>query len=295
VFLLLVSASQAILFTPSADAQIAKKCDGGISLKLSAALVPQGALVQAEVAAAKTLPAQTTAEWNGKPSLLWSEEGTGTLHGLIGVDLETLPGRYEWKVSWMDPSGKPLMCTAAVTVRSGKFPTEHLKVEKQFVEPDPAQEKRAEADQQKMRAIYDTVTPQALWKGKFRLPLDGVNTGGNFGRRRVLNGQPRSPHAGVDFPAAAGTPVFASQSGKVVLAEELYYSGNTIVIDHGFGIYTMYAHLSQMDVKPGDTVEATTQIGKVGATGRVTGPHLHWGLTVQRARVNAMGIVQRRP
>jgi murein DD-endopeptidase MepM/ murein hydrolase activator NlpD len=296
VLLLLVSTSLASLFAPAASAQIAKKCDGGISLKLSAASVPQGALVQAEVAAAKILPAQSTAEWNDKPSLLWGENGSPkSLHGLIGVDLETVPGRYEWKVSWVDAAGKPLTCTAVVTVRSGKFPTERLKVEKQFVEPDPSQEKRAEADQQKMHTIYDTMTPQALWKGKFRLPLDGVKTGGNFGRRRVLNGQPRSPHAGVDFPAAAGTPVFASQSGKVVLAEELYYSGNTIVIDHGFGIYTMYAHLSQVDVKPGDTVEATTQIGEVGATGRVTGPHLHWGLTVQHARVNAMGIVQRRP
>jgi hypothetical protein len=295
LFFLLVSTSLASPFAPAASAQIVKKCDGGISLKLSAALVPQGALVQAEVVAAKTLPAQTTAEWNGKPSLLWSEEGAHTLRGLIGVDLETVPGRYEWKVSWVDAAGKPLLCTAAITVRSGKFSTERLKVEKQFVEPDPAQEKRAEADQQKMRAIYDTVTPQVLWKGKFRLPLDGVKTGGNFGRRRVLNGQPRSPHAGLDFPAVAGTSVFASQSGKVVLAEELYYSGNTIVIDHGFGIYTMYAHLSQVDVKPGDTVEAATQIGKVGASGRVTGPHLHWGLTVQHARVNAMGIVQRRP
>jgi murein DD-endopeptidase MepM/ murein hydrolase activator NlpD len=295
VLFLSVFTALANLFTPSANAQVLKKCVDGISLKLSAASVPQGALIQAEVAAAKTLSAQTTAEWNGKPSLLWSEEGTRTLHGLIGMDLETVPGRYEWKVSWVDAAGKPLMCTAVITVRSGKFPTEHLKVEKQFVEPDPAQEKRAEADQQKMRVIYDTVTPQALWMGKFRLPLDGVKTGGNFGRRRVLNGQPRSPHAGVDFPAAAGTPVFASQSGKVVLAEELYYSGNTIVIDHGFGIYTMYAHLSQVEVKPGDTVEATTEIGKVGATGRVTGPHLHWGLTIQHARVNAMGIVQRRP
>jgi murein DD-endopeptidase MepM/ murein hydrolase activator NlpD len=99
----------------------------------------------------------------------------------------------------------------------------------------------------------------------------------------------------VDFPSLAGTPVFASQSGKVAVAEELYYSGNTILIDHGFGIYTMYAHLSQMDVKAGQSVEGGTQIGKVGATGRVTGPHLHWGLTIQHARVNAMGIVERRP
>ena len=258
-------------------------------------MAAQGGVVQGELIATKALP-QATAEWNGKPSLLWSEEGTPkSLHALLGIDLETPPGKYEWKVSWPDAAGKPLTCSAVITIHSGKFPTEHLKVEKQFVEPNAEQQKRAEADQQKMRAIYDTVTPHVLWKGKFRLPLAGVKTGGNFGRRRVLNGLPRSPHAGVDFPAATGTPVFASQSGKVVVAEDLYYSGNTIVIDHGFGIYTMYAHLSELQVQPGQSVDATTQIGKVGATGRVTGPHLHWGLTIQHARVNAMGIVERRP
>jgi hypothetical protein len=284
-----------MLFAPAAYAQIVKKCEDGISLKLSAASVAQGAVLQAEVAAANASP-QAAAEWDGKPSLLWNEEGTAkSLHGLIGIDLETVPGRYEWKVSWSDALGKSHTCGMLVTVRSGKFLTEHLKVEKQFVEPDPAQEKRAEADREKLRVIYDAVTPQVLWKGKFRLPLAGVKSGGNFGRRRVLNGQPRSPHAGVDFPSPAGTPVYASQSGKVVVAEELYYSGNTIVIDHGFGIYTMYAHLSQMEVKPGQSVDRESQIGKVGATGRVTGPHLHWGLTIQHARVNAMGIVQRRP
>jgi murein DD-endopeptidase MepM/ murein hydrolase activator NlpD len=122
-----------------------------------------------------------------------------------------------------------------------------------------------------------------------------VTTGGNFGRRRILNGEPRSPHGGVDFPAAAGTAVFASQSGKIVLAEGLYYSGNTVVIDHGYGIYTMYAHLSKIEVQAGQMVKAGEELGKVGATGRVTGPHLHWGLTINHARVNAMQIAQRQP
>jgi murein DD-endopeptidase MepM/ murein hydrolase activator NlpD len=211
------------------------------------------------------------------------------------VDLEKAPGKYEWKISWNGPDGKAMTCSASVTVRKGQFRTESLKVDNQFVQPDAQQQKRAEEDQKKMKAIYDTVTPERLWEGKFRLPLKDVSTGGNFGRRRILNGQPRSPHAGVDFPAASGTPVFAAQSGKVVLAEELYYSGNTVVIDHGYGIYTMYAHLSEIGVKPGQDIAVSREIGKVGATGRVTGPHLHWGLTIEHARVNGMDIVQRMP
>jgi len=146
-----------------------------------------------------------------------------------------------------------------------------------------------------MKAVYDTVTPERLWDGKFQYPLKGVTTGGNFGRRRILNGQPRSPHAGVDFPAPSGTPVFASQSGKVMIAEDLYYSGNTVVIDHGYGIFTMYCHLSQIGVAAGQMAKVGEEIGKVGATGRVTGPHLHWGLTIDHARVNAVQIAQRQP
>ena len=288
------------LLTPgSSQAQapvpVRKPCGEGITLKLNAAIATQGSLLVAEVASTNIVPA-ITAEWDGRAIPVWSEGKNPTsLHALLGVDLEKAPGRYEWKISWEGADGKANTCSAQVTVHAGKFPTERLKVEKQFVQPDPEQQKRAEEDQKKMRAIYDTVTPEALWTGKFRLPLKEPATGGNFGRRRILNGEARSPHAGVDFPAPSGTPVFASQSGKVVLAEELYYSGNTVVIDHGYGIYTLYAHLSEIGVHAGDAVEASSEIGKVGATGRVTGPHLHWGLTVEHARVNAMDIVHRQP
>lgn len=275
--------------------QVRKTCEGGITLKLNAGVTAQGSLLLAEVVGTKPLSG-FSGDWDGRAIPMWNEgEKNATLHGLIGVDLEKAPGRYAWKVSWKNAAGEEKSCSVLVTVRAGKFPTERLTVEKQFVQPDPEQEKRAEEDQKKMRAIFETVTPERYWDGKFLLPLKGVTTGGNFGRRRILNGEARSPHAGVDFPALAGTPVFAAQAGNVVLAEELYYSGNTVVIDHGYGIYTLYAHLSAMEAKPGQMVEAGDEIGKVGATGRVTGPHLHWGLTVERARVNATGIVQRMP
>ena len=284
-----------VLMAGPAFPQLRKSCPEGITLRLNAGMVSQGSLLLAEVASTKTLPSLSS-EWDGHPLPLWREgEKPTVLHGLIGVDLEKPPGRYEWKVSWPGTGGDELSCSLRVSVRSGKFPTEHLKVEGQYVQPNPEQQKRAEEDQKKMRAIYDTLTPERLWDGKFHLPLKDVTTGGNFGRRRVLNGEARSPHAGVDFSAAAGTPVYASQAGRVVLAEELYYSGNTVVIDHGYGIYTLYAHLSEIGVHTGDKVEAGADIGKVGATGRVTGAHLHWGLTIQHARVNAMQIVQRQP
>lgn len=274
---------------------IKKACGSGIVLKLNSASASQGGLLLGEITGAK--PGQEfSAEWAGQPMPVWREApDSATLHALLGVDLDKPAGSYDWKISWSAADGKPLSCSLPVIVRPGKFPTERLTVEKQFVQPDPEQQKRAEEDQKKMKAIYDTVTPEVLWNGKFMVPLKGVTTGGNFGRRRVLNGEARSPHAGVDFPSPAGTPVYATQSGKVALAENLYYSGNTVVIDHGYGIHTLYAHLSEIDVRAGDSVEAAAEIGKVGATGRVTGPHLHWGLTVNHARVNALQIVQRQP
>jgi murein DD-endopeptidase MepM/ murein hydrolase activator NlpD len=176
-------------------------------------------------------------------------------------------------------------------VKAGHFATESLQVEQQFVEPNPEQLQRAQEEQKKLREILGRVTPDRLWQGNFRIPLDGVTAGKNFGRRRILNGQPGSPHGGVDFPATTGTPVHAAQRGHVVLAEELYFSGNTVLVDHGLGIYTFYGHLSEISVKVGDEVELGALLGKVGATGRVTGPHLHWGLTVNRARVNPLQIV----
>lgn len=293
-FVFLVSMGP-VLGATQTPSPVRKSCDGGVTLRATSGIAAQGSLVLTQVMTPKDVT-KVTSEWDGRDTPLWREPDKAlTLHGLLGVDLEKAPGQYEWKVSWLGPSGAAESCSVMLTVRTGKFATERLTVEQKFVQPDPEQEKRAEEDGKKMRAVYDTITPERLWDGKFQFPLKGVTTGGNFGRRRILNGQARSPHAGVDFPAAAGTAVFASQSGKVMLAEDLYYSGNTVVIDHGFGIFTMYCHLSKIGVNAGEMVKVGEEIGKVGATGRVTGPHLHWGLTIDHARVNAVQIAERQP
>ena len=244
---------------------------------------------------------EVTAEWNSKTVPFWQVH-SGQLdskatavdlrRALLGVDLEKPPGTYPLVVHLQTAGGKPATCSLQIPVRRGKFAVENLHVEKEFVAPDPEQIKRANEERDRLRAIFDQVTPEKLWTGDFRVPLDGVNTGGNFGKRRILNGQPGSPHTGVDFPSPTGTPVHAAQSGRVALAEELFFSGNTVVVDHGLGIYTFYGHLSEIDVKTGDELLAGQVLGKVGATGRVTGPHLHWGLTVERARVNPLQLVK---
>jgi murein DD-endopeptidase MepM/ murein hydrolase activator NlpD len=289
-----------ILFAPTAKANPAvvrgkMKCGQGAELRLSSRESSQGSLLLVEMRSAKPLR-EIKGEWTGKEVPFWRAKADAKSHfsvyrALLGVDLEQAAGRYDFAVTADAQSGEKMGCSVAVTVKAGHFATESLQVEQQFVEPNPEQLQRAQEEQERLREIFSRVTPERLWQGDFRIPLDGVTTGKNFGRRRILNGQPRSPHGGVDFPATTGTPVHAAQRGHVVLTEELYFSGNTVLVDHGLGIYTFYGHLSEISVKVGDEVEPGALLGKVGATGRVTGPHLHWGLTVNKARVNPLQIV----
>lgn len=294
---LMVGASVALVGAFSlADAAHAEDCGNGVELRLSTPDAAQGTLLLAQIRSAKQLD-EVAGKWNERDVPFWrereKEHGVASLDvrkALLGVDLEKAAGKYEFTVTVQLQSGERVSCQAIIGVKEGQFATENLTVKKQFVEPNPEQEARAEAETKRLREIYDRVTPERLWDGPFRLPLDGEFKGSNFGKRRVLNGHPGSPHGGVDFPAPTGTLVHAAQKGRVVLAEELFFSGNSVLVDHGLGIYTFYCHFSEIDAKVGDEVFAGTVLGKVGATGRVTGPHLHWGLEVQRARVNALEI-----
>jgi murein DD-endopeptidase MepM/ murein hydrolase activator NlpD len=287
-----------LLCARAASAAERPSCSGGLELRLTAPQASQGSLVLAEVRSKQPLR-EVTGKWNDRNVYFWKESAAAPRsassfdrrQALIGVDLEKAAGTYDLAVTATTEAGAQAACSAKLVVVAGKFATERLTVEKQFVEPNQQQADRAKAEQQKLRELFDTITPERLWQGPFRMPLDGGVRGTNFGKRRVLNGQSRSPHTGADFPALTGTPVHATQSGRVVLAEELYFSGNTVIVDHGLGVYSLYGHLSAIEVTAGDNVKAGSLLGKVGATGRVTGPHLHWGMTVNRARVDPVRMV----
>ena len=280
------------LLPAGAMAKDASACTAGTTLHLSAPEASQGSLLLIQLQSAKPI-GEVQGDWGGRSVPFWREGADEAQRsGLLGVDLEKAPGEYELKVTGQSANGARISCRVMLAVKKGLFATEKLHVEKQFVEPSPEQIKRADEERQRLREIFDRVAPQRLWNGKFRVPLDGVTSGSNFGKRRILNGNPGSPHGGVDLPGTTGTPVHAAQRGKVMLAEELFFAGNTVVLDHGLGIYTFYGHLSEIDAKVGDTLDAGAVLGKVGATGRVTGPHLHWGLSVERARVNPLQIVK---
>jgi murein DD-endopeptidase MepM/ murein hydrolase activator NlpD len=157
------------------------------------------------------------------------------------------------------------------------------------VDPAAAELERIRTEAARLETIFDTVTvPDHL--ETFVQPIPGV-AGSNFGTRSIFNGEARAPHAGTDFRGATGTPIAAPAGGRVVLAEELFFTGNTVVIDHGLGLYSLLAHLSRIDAHVGDGVVRGTTVGLLGATGRVTGPHLHWTVRLNGARVDPLSLV----
>jgi murein DD-endopeptidase MepM/ murein hydrolase activator NlpD len=167
-----------------------------------------------------------------------------------------------------------------------------LTVEEKYVELNPKDLARANREAKEINTIYASTLKEMLWTGPFTLPIPGETSGRNFGHRRVFNGEPRAPHNGSDLRAATGTPIHSSNRGRVVLAKNLFFTGNTVIVDHGLGVILLYAHLSRIDVKVGDMVDKGQLLGLSGATGRVTGPHLHWGLRIQGARVDPFTLVQ---
>jgi murein DD-endopeptidase MepM/ murein hydrolase activator NlpD len=196
---------------------------------------------------------------------------------LVGIDLATKPGTYRMS------SGVTLQ------VLPKQFPVRRLTVAPSFVTPPPEALPQIAADNAKTAALWGRVTPRK-WVNAFLLPVAEPPTS-SFGTRSIFNGQPRSPHTGTDFLSPAGTPIHAANHGVVALAEALYFTGNTVIIDYGDGLYSLFAHMSEIRARVGDIVEPETVVGLVGATGRVTGPHLHWGVRLQGANVDPLSLV----
>jgi murein DD-endopeptidase MepM/ murein hydrolase activator NlpD len=211
---------------------------------------------------------------------------------VIGVDLDTDAGDYPLEITRGFDDGSEAVQVDTVAVQGKDYPTTELTVAPGYVELSPENQERSAIESQEISAIYSTLTAEAFWTNAFAVPIPGTTGGRNFGHRRVFNGQPRSPHSGADLRAATGTEILAANSGRIVLAKNLFFSGNAVFIDHGLGVYTTYLHLSEMLVEPGEMVEQGQIIGLAGATGRVTGPHLHWGVRILDARVDPFALLE---
>jgi murein DD-endopeptidase MepM/ murein hydrolase activator NlpD len=224
----------------------------------------------------------------GRPIRFWAV-GPLEWRGLVAADLEARPATYEVDISGTDAYGAVRTDKTKLTVSRKQFETRRLRVGGEFVNPPAGEAERIASEAKRLAALFTQTTPRA-WQGTFQLPVPGTATS-SFGRLTVLNGQPRGRHQGADFRAATGTPVTAPNGGRIVLAEDLYFSGNTIVIDHGLGMFSLLAHLSRIDVVAGSDVTRGERLGLSGATGRVTGPHLHWALRLSEFSVDPLSVV----
>ncbi len=204
----------------------------------------------------------------------------------IGVDLEQPPGPLEVVFESTMRAGRPASARAALLVLDGAYPVQRLSVPRSFTDLDAPTLERIAREKTVLDRLWETVTPGRFWNGPFRAPLEPPARGSGFGLKRIINGEPRAPHTGIDFSVPSGTPVLASNAALVALAEDHFFGGKSLVLDHGEGLYTMYFHLREWLVRPGQRVAGGEPIGRVGRTGRATGPHLHWGVRLHRARID---------
>jgi hypothetical protein len=213
--------------------------------------------------------------------------GASTWRALIGIDLDVRPGMYHVSID-ADPGRGHASYDLVVAPR--RFRTRRLTVDPAFVTPPPSARERIDRDAALLDATWRAPAPERLWTTPFVRPVP-QEANSAFGTRSVFNGTPRSAHGGADFMSPAGTPIRAPNAGRIAIARDLYFSGNTVVIDHGLGLFSTLAHLSAFDVHEGDRVTVGQMVGRVGATGRVTGPHLHWAVRVGSARVDPLSVL----
>jgi len=218
-------------------------------------------------------PHTVTAKWMDR-ALTFTAGPRGTWYSLAGVSFETKPGTYDLSLEAVMDDGRTLRFNRSISVLAAKYKTSRLTVPQKYVTPEPETLQRIEAEKEIKKVAFAHVTALPEWSGNFVAPVQ-MEVSENYGTNRTFNGKLATVHRGTDFRAPAGTPVHASNGGEVVLARELYYEGNCIVIDHGLGFMSIYMHLSKFEVKEGDKVEKGQAIALSGGTGRVTGPHLH--------------------
>jgi hypothetical protein len=209
----------------------------------------------------------------------------GDSQAFLGIDLDVKPGVYRLDVKVEKKDGSEEVLHRDITVLDRVFPTERLWVKQDYVTPPRAVRERIRREAELVRTIFSLVTPEWLGDGAFIAPHPADHFP-NFGQRRLTNNTLRTVHCGVDVKVPFGDPIKAVNAGRVVLASSLFLSGNTVIIDHGLGVFSYYCHMSKLLVRRGDRVGKGDVIGKCGTTGRSTGPHLHWTMRIFDSRVD---------
>ena len=253
---------------------------GAIQLVAPTEPVAQGEVVLVSI---KELTSNSSVKglWQGDRLEFFKGDG-GEYRSLLGIDLKLKPGTYPLKVIVNFPKDRPQTLRTTLEVVEKDYGLQRLSLPQNMVTLDPQTLRRVRKEGARFRQLWPKQSPNRYWRGSFVRPVPGELTT-PFG----LN-----PHSGVDMRAAVGEPVRSANHGRIALVGEFYFNGKSVVIDHGWGVYTMYFHLSEVNVSEGDFVGKETIIGLAGSTGRSTGPHLHWGVRVGGARVNPLALMR---
>ena len=209
---------------------------------------------------------------------------------LIALGLDMEPGIYDVVAHLESSHGMIHDIPFKLALSEKSFPTKRITVARRFTSPVPADMRRIQKEEDLLRRIYGKSSLRWLGNGRFIMPLEG-KTGSLFGEQRIFNEKVVSRHRGIDIRSPHGASITASNSGEVVLARDLYYSGNTVIIDHGIGLFSIYCHMSKIRVREGAFVGKGEPIGYTGSTGRSTGPHLHWGLKLAGIYADPLSIL----
>ena len=226
--------------------------------------------------------------WLGERIPMLYNKVTGSWLGFIGADLTTDPGEYKLQIAYAT-AYKPVVHT--IRVRLKDYGVRRMTLPREMVELDAPTLERVLREIETVKGIFSTSSDDPLWRGSWARPVHGSIVS-PFGCRNIINGVERSPHSGVDLKAPTGTPVRASNRGIVALVADHFFSGKSIFIDHGGGSFSMYFHLSHVSVRAGELVEKGDGIGLSGSSGRVTGPHLHFGIRLNGTRINPLRLIE---
>jgi murein DD-endopeptidase MepM/ murein hydrolase activator NlpD len=248
-----------------------------------------GAIARIDLVPATAVSAASLS-WKGASIPLVPLAGEGGLTAFFGIPREETPGDKDVELVVTGRDGKVARVSYLLVVEPKDYPVQRITLPESKVSLDEASLARHGREQKAVKEAMAGLHREPLWQEGFARPVPGVVIS-PFGFQRILNDKPRSPHSGVDLRTPMGQPVAASSGGVVVLAEEHFFSGKAVYIDHGMGIVTLYFHLSEIKVRPGDRVTTGQIIGLAGSTGRSTGPHLHWGVKVHDCNVDPLALL----
>lgn len=247
---------------------------------VSVTSLPQSAMVPGGVAVVPTGIEAQTARYQSQRILLANY--AGAQYAIIGIALNARPGVHDFTLISADGSETTLQ----FTVTDKKYIEQRLTItNERQVNPNTEDMQRVNRESAEINRAFSQWTEDLVPSFSMRAPVAGVRSS-SFGLRRFFNEQPRSPHSGMDIAADEGTPIYAPAPGVILTTGNYFFNGNTIILDHGHGLISLYCHMNTIDVAPGSRVGAGDQIGKVGQTGRVTGPHLHWSINLNGTRVD---------